>query len=249
MTIIFRDGFENGTLAAFTGVVGTVSVVTDTPFEGAYCARCTTPGAGSDAAPERSYVYRGFSPSLSKVFAQAKVRFRAAPNTADRRVTLISMVTSGNASVVGSCGVQFTGGALRWYLSKATKIFSTVTVNLNQWYIVELMQDQVGEGLVLYVDGVEVLRLAEVSTEKLGTVRFGATSSTTNYPITLDIDDCIIADAYIGAAPKPRVTVRSDPELNVPVYVGNVFMGNTPLVIELPGPGTYTVKVDAEVMR
>ena len=69
------------------------------------------------------------------------------------------------------------------------------------------------------------------------------------YTAEVYMDEIVFSDAYVGpivAPPKPKLTVNSSPELNVPVYVDDQLAGNTPLMVELV-TGTHTVRVEQQI--
>lgn len=97
----------------------------------------------------------------------------------------------------------------------------------------------------------------------IGTVRpasSGAGPPTGQYVAEVYGDEIAFGDAYIGPGitpPLPKQTVKADTivggvptgiDPNVPVYVDNQLVGNTPQTFEL-GPGTHTVRVESEVQR
>lgn len=246
MTILFEGNLEAGNLLEFTEVVGNVTIISLNPLSGVYSAKCQTAGTGSDSTPERAYVAKNVS-SRKFCYAQMLVRVNDNLQNDGNRVTLISFMDG--TGVVGSFGFQRVSGVSKWYLIKATRPFASTGPIVGAKHIVEVYQDLLTEGLILHVDGVEILRLPEVSGGNITGVRFGVALSNTNYPISVDADDCKIADAYIGTGPTlPKLTVNSNPELNVPVYIDDQFIGNTPIVAELPS-GTHTVRVEEEVTR
>lgn len=242
MTILFEGDFEANNLLEFDQVIGNVTVISLNALSGNYSGRCQTVGTGSETTPERAYVVKNIS---SRKFCYAQMLVRVNDNLLydGNRVTLITFVDG--TDPVGAFGFQRVGGALKWYLIKATRPFAATGPIVGAKHIVEVYQD-LTEGLVLYVDGVEVLRLPEVSPGNITGVRFGVALSNTNYPISIDIDDCRIADAYIGPV-MPRLTINSSPELNVSVYIDTQFVGNTPVIVE--AEGSHSVRVDAEVER
>ena len=71
------------------------------------------------------------------------------------------------------------------------------------------------------------------------------------YTAEVYMDEVVAADSYIGPISGPvlpKLTINSSPELNVPVYIDNNFVGNTPLIAEVSS-GTHTVRVEQEVTR
>ena len=71
------------------------------------------------------------------------------------------------------------------------------------------------------------------------------------YTAEVYMDEVVVADSYIGPISGPvlpKLTINSSPELNVPVYIDNNFVGNTPLIAEVSS-GTHTVRVEQEVTR
>lgn len=163
------------------------------------------------------------------------------------RISILQVDSGGIAQ--SSVGFIRLAGAMYWYIWKATRITATVGPVLGQWHNIEVFaNDAVGGGIDLYVDGVKVLSSTETSGGTIDGALWGAASNT-NYPVEVDIDDCTIADAYIGPpSVLPKLTVVSNPELTVPVYVDDAFIGNTPITMQVVA-GTHTVRVEQEVTR
>lgn len=246
MTIIFKGTFESGTFSEFTSVTGAPIVSNLAAKNGTYGARCITMGIGTEAALEYVIVNKTI-PSGASYYAQVMVRLNTNLSANGNRVTVIS--NRAGTVAAGSAGIQNVNGVLKWYILKATKDFAAIGPVVGQWYCMELYQHGiVGGTLDLYIDGVLVLSQAITAAGSWSGVNFGAAANT-NYAVSLDIDDCAIADAYIGPGTiLPKLTVNSSPELNVPVYVDDQFIGNTPLIVELPS-GTHAVRVEQEITR
>jgi len=211
MTILFRGRFEDGNLNEFSPITspplltGTVTVTPNAAYEGTYGARCQVP-AGSTTAIQTASVARTFSPTLKKVYAQCKIRILNAPTLASR-VSIITTRGGNDAWNNGLASIDYGSGALRWHLLKGTYNYADPAlypINLNQWYTVELMVDETGGGLALWVDEVQVLTLPDLSPgANMDCIRFGPNFSNMAIPVTLDIDDCIISDQYIGLISPP----------------------------------------------
>jgi len=209
--VLFKGDLETGDLSRFSRIVGGVQILTENPIEGVYYASCLTAGTGSETVPDRTYVEKVVSP-IRKLYAQVLVRLNQDLKYDTQRFSIISMVDGGGA--VGSCGVEKVDGVLRWYLAKAEKIHAFSGPAVGQVHRVELFQDTETEGLILYVDNVQVLNLVNVYPQNITGVRFGATYANMPYPISVDIDNCIIADQYIGpTVPKVLVYYESTPLL------------------------------------
>lgn len=246
MTVIFKGDFETGDLFQFGEVFGNPQVIIEAAKNGSYGARCVTTGIGSEASLERVGVYKKV-PARRFYYAQCMMKLNQDLIADGNRVTVISM--RGGTGPAGSCGFKKVGSVLRWYITKASMQYASSGPIVGQWHYVELYQDDAtGGGLKLYIDGVEVLTQAEAAGGFLDGVIWGAITNV-NYAVSVDIDDCVISDTYIGMEPpKPKLTIASSPELNVPVYVDEKFVGNTPIAMELPS-GTHTVRVEDEVVR
>jgi hypothetical protein len=147
-----------------------------------------------------------------------------------------------------------------WYATSATTgthMYGSTTVTSadeKRWICVELHYNKNTGLYEVWIDGrLEITNtvtpgeLTNATTVQVGVYKPSATGQ---YTIEVYADEIIIADTYIGPVVPvlPKLTIRANPEINVPVYVDEVFVGNTPVTVTLE-PGTHTVRVEREVVR
>jgi len=221
MPILFGDGFESGDISQFSGFVGNVQVIALMPFSGQFCARCETLGVGA----ERSYVHKDVTPARQFLYARMYIRVNQDLLNEGDRFSVIGTAWASPDGAMGSCGVVKDGGSLRWYLIKAEFIIATAGPTIGKWHCLELYQDTVTDGLILYQDGVEVLRLLNVDVANIESIRFGISYANLPYPVVVDIDRCVIADEYIGPEEAP-------PPPPPPCFIATAAFG-TPLASEI----------------
>jgi len=278
MAKLFQNGFEEGNLSAWTSQFltnGAVNVQSTTKRTGAYALQSHTDPTLNLA---RAQVSKSIA-LQSEAYARAYVYISEGPESMGThdRFYFVRLLASDNATAVMG-GLRREGTQplrwVMWYRRGASgngshtygSIVEPASV-MNRWICIELHYNQSTGLQELYVDGVLQIsvdpskdslilpsQLPTILSLEAGVYKSGATGQTydptTAYNITVFVDDCIIAQEYIGSDTpiQPKLTVTSSPELNVPVYVDNQFLGNTPIVIELPS-GTHTVRVEEEVTR
>lgn len=133
-----------------------------------------------------------------------------------------------------------------------------IAIPQGRWFFIELhsVVDLAGVAgsAAIYLDGVKLFETTGTLNNSgagiIDDVYFGGVLYDGVGAITFYLDDCAIDTAYIGSegGALPKVTVLSDPELNVPVYIDDQFVGNTPITVQL-ATGTHTVRVEGEVTR
>lgn len=252
MTVLFLGDMETGNLAQFT-ILSTPTAPTASVASarsGSYGMHIQTLGTGIPASDtlENVWARKDVSPSSYNFWAQCWFRLNTPLTGENHRIVIMSMTAQGGS--LGSCGVQVSGGSMKWYVIKSTRPMATTGPVVGQWYLLEFHVDNNTGGILeLFVDGQQVVYSNDGSGYNYDGVRFGASANTT-YSISADIDDCRIGDAYIGPPPttNPRITINSSPEIGAPVYVDGVSVGVTPVIVEVL-PGQHTVQVDQEVLR
>jgi hypothetical protein len=270
MTVIFQNGFEEGNLSAWAGtqvINGDAPVVATFPFRGTYSGKFLTYPT-LDLA--RSQVYTRID--MEEVYVRGYFYVNqgiTALQTHDRFYFL--RVLGPNNNAIALVGIRREGDQppkwCLWYATSATTgthtYGSTIVTSTDEkrWICVELHYNKNTGLYEVWIDGrLEITKtvtpgeLTNAATVQVGVYKTGATGTTYDptgqYTIEVYADEIIIADTYIGPAVPvlPKLTIRANPEINVPVYVDEVFVGNTPVTVTLE-PGTHTVRVESEVVR
>ena len=217
MTVIFSDGFESGNTGSWTAttVYAGCTLATETTLvhHGGYAAEATTNGA---AAVQVARLEMAISPTVTVLY----VRFYAQVKSHDISVTndRFYFIRFGSVTVsqhVAWVGWRHDGTAVKWELltrngtAYASTYSSTPSLNLNQWYCIELywLEAAVNGGAQVYIDGVLTLEDMNNDTNDYGDCNrvFMGIAETAN-TVTADVvvDCCVISDSYIG----PEVSVK-----------------------------------------
>ena len=253
--VVFADDFEGNVVwSKTTKTAGeTFSIVTLT--DNTKAAQFSTDGI---EAGEMCYLQETLPSTYNELFFRAYVLYKDVPAAGKYSVPLNMRNREASGGAVAYVQV---GPGSRLYLkcNDATgekNVDTGIDIVANRWYCIEIHAVVgAGTGLVrLFMDGVmvrEVLNIDNATT--IGPVQFlvvGERWFTGQVPHTVLIDSVAAATEYIGPleAPKPKLTINSSPELGVPVYIDNQFVGNTPIIVELVA-GTHTVRVESEVTR
>lgn len=280
MVTIFQNGFEEGNFSQWLGpyvggVGGTATVVSVRAHSGMYSASFIM--AAALAFGEVKVQKKLLSGTGAKIFFREYLyinRGIAEMMTNDRWYPIRMIDAAGGHIMLA--GSRQNGSAdpniywSIWCAGPGTHKFGTHPISsIAKWICVEIHYDKTMQLYELYIDGVLEISwqgpgvpvwpnaLVDVDIVEVGMRRTGLSTPpnvadpTGILPIDVNIDDVVIADAYIGpiVTPSlPKITVNSSPELNVPVYVDDQFIGSTPIIVEL-NAGTHTVRVETEVTR
>lgn len=269
MTILFVSGFEDPVSpfgwsgVSLTGAGYTAESSTNFPHHGSRNLYCTKLAGATDGTFACVYKTR-IGNYHDHLFARAMNIMIDQLPPSGLQVRPIGFWQNRSANLICAYGFHNYTGTLRFaihYRHAAAFVDALGPVaQLNTPYSLEAEILQSTEGNAdgaarLWVNGVLAVEVAGLDNDDrpINNVLFGQGHGTGNATYDLHMwGDCfVLADEPIGVESEvlPKLTVRSDPELNVPVYVDNIFMGNTPIVIEFQTPGTYTIRVDSEVTR
>jgi hypothetical protein len=233
---IFQDGFESGDFSAWTGIVGSPTIVTSPVHHGTYAMEC-------DASGEYA---RQTLAAQTTVFTRFYLRFNALPTTGKN---FFVFRFRGGTTVI--CTLQVAKTAADVLQVQLVMFYPSASALVNfswevdKWYCIELkfVKDaSVGEYRV-WIDGVEKIK-------KINQNMSGAPNAdniligqqTSGYTVTNWIDCVVVADTYIGpeaeAPPPPPQppyayrftipsTIHDDYGLGYPVtYVFSVPQGS-----------------------
>jgi len=255
MPVIFADNFDSNIVwTKQTKTSGEVITIVTLP-DGTKAAQFSTDGV---EAGEMCYLQETLPSTYNELFFRAYVLYKDVPAAGKYSVPLNMRNREASGGAVAYVQV---GPGSRLYLkyndATGEKTVDTgIDIVPNRWYCIEIHAVVgAGTGLVqLFVDGVKVREVLNIdNATTIGPVQFLAVGErwfTGQVPHIVLIDNVVAATEYIGplVAPKPKLTINSSPELGVPVYIDNQFVGNTPIIVELVA-GTHTVRVESEVTR
>ncbi len=176
--VLFRDGFESGTMSAWTTNAGLV-VQNTQRYAGTWGARATTTSAAR-------YAIKSLTARTS---LYQQVRFKVLSKAAVP-VTVMGARTGGNARRVE----VFLNGANRLALrnvTTATAYASTTAVTLNVWHTVQLHTTIAGTASTteVWLDGVKIAALTRtmsLGTAGIGRVQIGEALAGKTYDIAFD---------------------------------------------------------------
>jgi len=225
MARIFEDGFESGDTSkwdAETTTRGTLEVV-NKPYAGSKGLKCATQSTNqaANARVEKNI-------NVDELWARAYYWIdETLPLTADNdRFYIIRLQTATEKYI--NAGIVRVSGATKWviigsepfsYWTGGTQLGTEVTQK-SEWVCVELhakVNNSEGE-IELYINGERVAYNEGDASEidSITSVMFGMTGkamtgsdhpSATEYPVTLYVDQCVVADSYIGTEVPPPPTV------------------------------------------
>jgi hypothetical protein len=213
-TTIFSDGFESGDFSAWTGTgtsgSSTISVSSEQAHHGTYSAKFNFLAFQDDC-----YAYKTLDADQNVLHFRVYLKVTSWTGYySDRYATFMEVASSAGYHIAS---VSLKDVYRYLYLSyrdglTLVQIASAATLNLNQWYCVELEVDRNEGKYRVYLDGSEVTDLTATATPtyvprrvNIGKDMYGYGASETN--CVFYIDCVVVADTYIGpeAAPPPVV--------------------------------------------
>lgn len=274
MPVIFQDDFEVGTTPWYTQTLinGTITFVTGgtlgMPTLGNSCIKCDTTAAldAQNRPAECRAIMMAHILSSTDVYVSAKIAVTQGMSLQpyDRIYFLTLYDSVGN--IVVRFGLRNDGVSNWWSMWSQGRLLAGLDPSMYGNAVVPttevlrlVLHHRASDGLCeAYLN--DQLMLADthpdpsaITRVDVGINKPGASGvsydPTGAYPVQAYFDDVIIASEYPGGGVvQPKITIQSNPELNVPVYVDDVFMGNTPIQVQVPS-GQHTVRVEPEVTR
>lgn len=262
MAILFQDDFEND-FNEWTYVYQTdgrtVSVQSGIKHHGSYAASFFT-SANAPNGATRARKTTGAEYSQWHFRGYVYFANLALNSGAFKRIIGADNILKPSLSTGISLAVVNDGGTYKWRVAVRNNSAWAITnlasplLETGKWYCVELYAKigSVDGEARLWIDGVLVTEATVLNNADRGNAY--------NFDIGFDFYDtgvvagdttvywdCVaVADTYIGPE-KLWLTVQSNPELNVRVYVDGVLVGNTPIQVGM-SEGTHTVRVEEEVL-
>jgi len=189
---LFSDGFESGTMSAWTSVTGNVSAVQGSAFAGSWFGQATSAGSST-------YARKSLAIPQSEVYVQSAVDVIAPPGGSGG-VTLLRLTTASGGAIV-SLNLD---KALRLQVKNhvaGSKTTSATTLPVGTWRVIQLHAFVAGATSLVevWVDGTQVTDLT--STASLGTTAVGALlagNKGSNGGFTLGFDEVVVDTSFIG---------------------------------------------------
>jgi hypothetical protein len=181
---IFEDGFESNDFSAWTGTGGAPAVVGDPTRQGSYAME-------RDGADDRCYVSFTGTPTA---YARAYWQTDTLPSTGES-TTIIRLFDLGAGQM--NLNYRNNGGTLQWHLDEGGGTGGSGTFNqdisTDTWYCLEILYDDTGGSIKLWVDGVE--RISSTPTRGYTIDYFGCgIAGGLGYTHT-DYFDCAVVDS------------------------------------------------------
>lgn len=262
MARLLETGFETGDFSGL-GVetnLGTAVVTTERPFQGIYSAHFhTDPSLAGPIARAVRPISR-----ITDVYARGyfyiEQPLMSILGTWDRFALLRIQDTAGSYLVLA--GIRREGTMPpRWCLYfRGGQVFGSIVDDsiVGKWICIEIHYSKAAGLIELYIDGnlaashtMDTSALADPALVTFGIEGPKATGQyydpTTQFPIDVFVDECVIADTYIGTyVPPPgmgamEVHAYADSgEVAASLEVVGIGTFNTPVTVEL-APGDYTL--------
>jgi hypothetical protein len=194
---LFSDGFESGNFSAWTGTStnqgGQPTVQSTTKHHGSYAMQATLTQTGFYA-----HAYKDVA-SGNTFYARAYVRFNKIPVSGESYDEIISMyrISDGYGGLIIRIVSDGAGGAkFRAFNNYYGTIVDGSAAVVDTWYCVETLNLQSGT-LRWWIDGVEQSTVGNGAVP-MDRFRVGFTHNGGSNATTMQIDCCVVADAYIG---------------------------------------------------
>jgi hypothetical protein len=199
--IIFSDGFESGTLAAWSAIFGNVSVIADA-HHGKYCMRANDNGEAYTRVTGLNNTIMNF---------RAYIKLMSFPNTANTPLLL----GTANANWNGALQLLFSMGAWRiqaygrdggGYVTR----WGLTDLELDRWYCMEMDTVIAAAGsLRVYLDDNLEAELTGIANNALGNITLVSMGLNSNFSSWEARFDCAVLDSvnHVGIEPS-QVTVK-----------------------------------------
>jgi hypothetical protein len=231
-TVLFADGFESGTMSAWTTNAG-ITVQQAEVFTGAWAGRGTSTGSATAA-------YRSLGSDETELYY--RIRFKVI-NQGSSSVTLLRLRTGSGTTGSSLLGVLLSSSGKLSYRNDIAGATTTTTtsVSAGAWHELQVHATVNGtSGLVeLWFDGTAVSSKTEnLGTTGIGRVQLGENATAKTYDVAFD--DVLVSTGFIDSgtlpptptpvAPTSTPTVTPTPPAGpgvVVVAAGDIACGNT----------------------
>ena len=200
-TVAFADGFESGTMSAWTNVSG-ITVQSSVVYSGANAARAV--GSGTTASAQRA---------LAEPRTELYYRIRFNIQSKSTIAYLLRFRTATNGDILG-VNVSSSGKLSVYNRSTATTTASSLVVSNGVWHELQVHLNQATGQLELWYDGALVNQLSmttNLGTNPIGRIELGEPSTGRTFNIVFD--DVAINTSFIpsGIGPAPTATATRTP--------------------------------------
>ena len=239
-TVLFSDGFESGTLNAWTNQGG-VSVQGSEVYAGVWAARAV---ASSGAA----WAWHGLSPSLNALYY--RVRFKIV-SVGPNNLYILKERTATGSSVAGFY-ISSTDGTLNYRNdAAAVTLRSTTPVSAGAWHELQVRLKIAGSSgeVETWLDGGRVAALSRTDnfgTNPIGRVQIGDNTGARTFDLA--IDDVVVDTNFVGGT-LPDTTPPTAP-------IGVAALATSPGRVDLSwvpstddtGVASYTIYRDDDIL-
>jgi hypothetical protein len=204
-TALFSDGFESGGFSVWTGTdvdAGcSITINSTIVHTGSY----STKSSISTALLSWAECYENFA-ATNICYARAYYYFPSLPASGQ---TLMFHSLRGSESDYLSqveALIYHSGTHYYWGIEIGTSSHieaSPSDPQINTWYCVEICRDRTNSLATLWIDGTQKLQLSNSFNSNSASLLDGVDCYTTAAAITCYVDDCVVADAYIGTMLSP----------------------------------------------
>jgi hypothetical protein len=192
----WRNGFEEGSLTAWSGSSGTVSVQDSIKYKGSYSASITSTGSYAS-----KYFYESFTTDTT-FYCRFYIYFSALPASGTGS-NLAYFLQYSTPRLYFNIWTDESG--TRFNLKNSNTSSSAYgLVNAETWYCMEIKLDYKDEGTQtheLYLDGVNIINHTE--TVGAGTNRIWLANNDIGASFTVYYDNVVLSTSYIGEYVEP----------------------------------------------
>lgn len=212
MSDLLVDGFESGSLAAWTGkseATGcSVSTETNNPHHGTYNMKSYVPSG--TASGSSSVAYKDLGTTYETLYMRVYLKFDALPEDTNDYHPFLGFWQGATSNNMARAGVHYNGSIHCWFIrgissgTTFTNYYGTSTPQVNRWYCLELQAVR-GDGTGayrLYVNGTLEVEATGLS-NTARTMRYARVGFDSGIPpdlsnLNIYVDCVVVSDAYIG---------------------------------------------------
>ena len=229
-TILFSDGFESGNFSAWTGtnyVVFAPTVQSSIVHSGLYAAEFFAPNGGYYSA-----VYETLSVPGNQANFRFYMYFQSLPTSTGGSCPIAYIDSTLNGGGFGTrLNIYYDGAKPILTLSQAAQGTNawagTTSIQINIWNCIEIQAQQTGNSFVYLNNSLEItggnnggyaftqfmVGLPQCNGTAAGI--YGSNNNQSGNTLTVDVDDVIIADTYIGPIVLPQPAGSIAPQAKI----------------------------------
>lgn len=202
----FSDGFESGTFNAWTGTEtlngGSLKVLPSAAYSGHYGAEASSTGRSNVVAETYERI------NATALYERAYFRMNTVLPTGSQNLNVLEFINGANFNTISAVFFDTTGGVPKIelqivYDGNYDYFAYNYNYTLNTWYCLELyLNDSTFGAATVWLNGNSIISVKGINDTGQGTIgqcEVGIAYSSIMTPFTMDYDNAVISNTYIGS--------------------------------------------------